>query len=356
MRQPYSPQAPRNPFMRLFVRVGHDSALLLRRAYVRLRYRPAKAHSTRIRRLGDILQESQRNADAIEIDPTPHNTLSPTPNTRLSSPSPNTPSSTPDNTRQHATLGEMWGALRTVTSRQTQQWSESIQQNAPHAYERMMQATRNIEPAQIKRLLVGTSFVALPLLLAMVLPILTQSAVHLWHDVQARLSPQTHSIAPFFAPSVQHWRDDIVTWAHEHNLDPNLLATVMQIESCGHPTVASHAGAQGLFQVMPFHFEVGEDMTDPATNAYRGASYLAFCLDSADGDAGLAMACYNGGASVLNRSFGAWANETRRYYLWGTGMYREAQTMPSESVTLNSWQQAGGARLCQMASEALNAG
>ena len=83
---------------------------------------------------------------------------------------------------------------------------------------------------------------------------------------------------------------DILRWAETYDLDPNLLATVMQIESCGHPTVSSHAGAQGLFQVMPMHFASDEDQLDPNTNAMRGASVLNSCLDMADGDAAMAMA------------------------------------------------------------------
>lgn len=83
-------------------------------------------------------------------------------------------------------------------------------------------------------------------------------------------------LAAFFAPSVQHWSDEINNWANQYSVDRDLLATVMQIESCGHPTVVSGAGARGLFQVMPFHFSADEDMLDPETNARRGASYLNY--------------------------------------------------------------------------------
>lgn len=197
--------------------------------------------------------------------------------------------------------------------------------------------------------------VVAPILLAVAVPVTLEGAVGLWRSAERhwRVFTSGAGIAPFFAPSVQYWRDDILHWAQQHDLDPNLLATVMQIESCGHPTVMSSAGAQGLFQVMPFHFEHGEDPLDPATNAYRGATFLAYCLRSAGNDPGLAMACYNGGPSVLGRSFGNWARETQRYYLWGVGIYNEARDMPHESVALNSWYQAGGARLCRMADDAL---
>ncbi len=53
-------------------------------------------------------------------------------------------------------------------------------------------------------------------------------------------------IAPLFTPEVQQWSDEIIRWAAEHDLDPNFVATVMQIESCGHPEVVSRAGATGF--------------------------------------------------------------------------------------------------------------
>lgn len=161
-------------------------------------------------------------------------------------------------------------------------------------------------------------------------------------------------IAPLFTAPVQHWSADISRWADEYDLDPNLLATVMQIESCGHPTVSSVAGAQGLFQVMPFHFASDEDQLDPDTNAMRGAAFLNECLDWASGDTGLAMACYNGGPSVISRPMDTWYDEPRRYYRWGTGIYADAVSNSSSSDTLDAWLAAGGANLCDSASSVLS--
>ncbi|MFN8377891.1 MAG: lytic transglycosylase domain-containing protein [Anaerolineae bacterium] len=162
-------------------------------------------------------------------------------------------------------------------------------------------------------------------------------------------------IAPMFSPEVRYWERDISRWAGEHDLDPNLLATVMQIESCGHPTVASHAGAQGLFQVMPFHFSTGEDMLDPDTNARRGADFLAYCMDYANGNVGLALGCYNGGPSVVTRAFETWPSETQRYYVWGTTIYQEASQGVLSSGALQAWLDAGGSGLCRRADDALAA-
>jgi hypothetical protein len=166
-------------------------------------------------------------------------------------------------------------------------------------------------------------------------------------------SPESVGMAGLFTDTVDYWAADIARWAKDNELDPNLLATVMQIESCGHPSVTSTSNAQGLFQVMPFHFGSNENMIDPETNAQRGAGYLKSCMGWANGDPGRAMACYNGGPSVLQRDMSTWHSETQRYYRWGTGIYSDAQRLSTDSGTLNEWLNAGGASLCQRASEAL---
>jgi hypothetical protein len=161
------------------------------------------------------------------------------------------------------------------------------------------------------------------------------------------------SLSPIFTDSVQYWKEDLLRWAGEHNLDPNLAATVMQIESCGNPNAGSGAGAMGLFQVMPFHFAANEEPYDPDTNAFRGMNYLAEGLEASGGHAGLALAGYNGGHSVINRSYDEWATETQRYYRWGSGIYREASAGWESSPTLSSWLSAGGQSLCVQAESIL---
>ena len=118
--------------------------------------------------------------------------------------------------------------------------------------------------------------------------------------------PANAALAPIFTPEVQHWSDKILAWSSFFKVDPNLAATVMQIESCGAPGVVSGSGAQGLFQVMPFHFAAGEDMQDPDTNAGRGLAYLALGLARASGNAGLALAGYNGGHSMIGIDSSLW--------------------------------------------------
>jgi len=156
-------------------------------------------------------------------------------------------------------------------------------------------------------------------------------------------------IAPLFTKEVQYWSNDIVRWANQWGLDPNLVATVMQIESCGDPKASSSAGAMGLFQVMPFHFASGENGYDPETNAKRGMSYLTRS-QTAGGSIKMALAGYNAG---ITGAKGLWSNETERYVYWGTGIYQDALAGKSSSNRLNEWLDSGGASLCRQAASHL---
>ena len=200
----------------------------------------------------------------------------------------------------------------------------------------------------------------IPLWLPIALALLLASTV-IWGDIAqvvGRMSSTavewmnrrvTGDMADFFSPPVHYWSAKIDEWADNHGVDRDLLATVMQIESCGHPTVVSGAGARGLFQVMPFHFAEDEDMLDPDTNARRGASFLKYCHETADEVIGLTLACYNGGPSVINQPRENWSHETQKYYRWGVGIYSDAAAGRSSSATLDLWLEAGGGRLCNSA-------
>ncbi len=155
-------------------------------------------------------------------------------------------------------------------------------------------------------------------------------------------------LAPLFTPEVQRWSTQILAWAQAYNLDPNLIATVMQIESCGDPLARSSSGALGLFQVMPFHFGAREDPWDPETNARAGLSYLAEALRKANGDIAQALAGYNGGHTVIGRPE-RWTAETRRYVYWGIGIYEDARRGAPQSTRLQEWLEAGGRSLCEQA-------
>lgn len=155
-------------------------------------------------------------------------------------------------------------------------------------------------------------------------------------------------ISPIFSKEVQYWAKDIVRWANESSIDPNLVAVIMQIESCGDPHAISRSGAIGLFQVMPFHFHITDNPFNPDTNAQRGLDYLARSLEAAGGNPRLAMAGYNGGIGVISRGEWTWSSETQRYVQIGAPLYQEARSGVTTSPTMEKWYGTGNS-LCRQA-------
>jgi soluble lytic murein transglycosylase-like protein len=163
----------------------------------------------------------------------------------------------------------------------------------------------------------------------------------------------SRNISPIFRDEIQYWADSISRWAAASQLDPNLVATIMQIESCGDPRARSSAGAMGLFQVMPFHFYAMDDPYNPDTNAARGLAYLARSLGTGGGNARLAMAGYNGGIGVIGRGEWTWSAQTKRYVQYGEPIYEDARNGIDPSTALNEWYEKYGASLCRQAHQRL---
>ncbi len=149
---------------------------------------------------------------------------------------------------------------------------------------------------------------------------------------------------------MERWARQIQAWSASSGLSPDLIAAVMQVESCGDPQARSPSGALGLFQVMPFHFRPGDDPFDPETNASRGLQYLADGLRQASGQIDLALAGYNGGHSQITRPPSEWPAETQRYVHWATGILDGVHLPRDENPGLQAWLAAGGSHLCDEAS------
>ena len=160
-------------------------------------------------------------------------------------------------------------------------------------------------------------------------------------------------ISSIFRVEVRHWAASISKWASASGLDPNLIATIMQIESCGDPRARSSAGAMGLFQVMPFHFRALDNPYDPDTNAARGLAYLTRSLAAGGGDSRLALAGYNGGIGVIPRGEWTWSSQTKRYVKYGFPIYEDARSGLASSAALNEWYERYGVSLCWQASQRL---
>lgn len=191
--------------------------------------------------------------------------------------------------------------------------------------------------------------VLLSLLAASVNPPLQAGTSLQWTPV----SNAVNDLAPLFRPEVRAWATSITRWAATSGLDPNLVAVVMQIESCGDPRALSRSGAMGLFQVMPFHFRSGDDPYDPDTNALRGLTYLKRSLEAAHGNPRLALAGYNGGIGIIGRAERLWSAQTIRYVQFGAPIYEDARNGAAFSPMLEEWYHRYGINLCQQAAQRL---
>ena len=104
--------------------------------------------------------------------------------------------------------------------------------------------------------------------------------------------------------------------APEYRLDPKLVHSVVEAESAYRSTAVSHAGAQGLMQLIPAtaeRFGV-TDVFDPEQNLRGGMSYLRWLIDHFDGDLNRALAGYNAGENAVKRHDGIPPyRETQRY-------------------------------------------
>ena len=99
--------------------------------------------------------------------------------------------------------------------------------------------------------------------------------------------------------------DDLFrTAGARYGVDPALLKAVAWTESNFRPDAVSHAGAQGLMQIMPGTAEgLGVDPMDPAQAVDGAARYLRQQLDRF-GDVRLALAAYNAGPGAVEQHGG----------------------------------------------------
>ena len=99
-------------------------------------------------------------------------------------------------------------------------------------------------------------------------------------------------------------------------VDPRFIHAVIWQESKYDQNARSHAGAQGLMQLMPATAKrFGcEDLNDPEANVEAGTKYLGWLLKRFDGNVELALAGYNAGEGAVDKYNGVPPyNETRNY-------------------------------------------
>jgi len=104
--------------------------------------------------------------------------------------------------------------------------------------------------------------------------------------------------------------------AARHQVDPNLIRAIIQVESNFDPFAVSPAGAHGLMQLIPAtaqRFGVANPF-DPRANLDGGIRYLKHLLGLYQGDLQLTLAAYNAGENSVARFQGVPAyRETQNY-------------------------------------------
>jgi soluble lytic murein transglycosylase-like protein len=100
---------------------------------------------------------------------------------------------------------------------------------------------------------------------------------------------------------VRRWEPLILKYAAQYQIDPDLVAAVMTVESSGNPNAVSYAGAVGLMQVMPYdpyrfpNRPAAAKLYDPDFNVAWGLRILADELEWARGDVFKALMAYYDG-------------------------------------------------------------
>ncbi len=118
------------------------------------------------------------------------------------------------------------------------------------------------------------------------------------------------------APSKEELSELLAKSGLAHNVDADLLASVVHAESGGRPRAVSRTGAQGLMQLMPgTAAQLGVvDSFIPAQNVEGGTRYLDQLLTRYKDNIALALAAYNAGPGAVDRYHGIPPfRETRAY-------------------------------------------
>jgi hypothetical protein len=102
-----------------------------------------------------------------------------------------------------------------------------------------------------------------------------------------------------------------------HNVDRDLLASVVKAESNGNARAVSRAGAQGLMQLMPgTAADLGvQDSFRPEQNVQGGSSYLDALLTRYHDNLALALAAYNAGPAAVDKYHGIPPYRETRVYV-----------------------------------------
>ena len=100
---------------------------------------------------------------------------------------------------------------------------------------------------------------------------------------------------PMVARDFSDW---VLEASKRHKIEPDLIASLIAVESSFQKTAVSHKGAIGPTQVKPKFWQEfcgNNDLYDPEQNVYCGAMILSYLVDRCRGDYSCALSAYNVG-------------------------------------------------------------
>ena len=122
-------------------------------------------------------------------------------------------------------------------------------------------------------------------------------------------------LSAFFAEEIPYG-ELIYRKAKKYDVDPALVAAVIEQESRFKPRARSHVGARGLMQLMPRtgRWMGARDLYSPEQNVDAGVKYIKYLDKRFNGDLKKIIAAYNGGEGNVKRYNGIPPfRETRQY-------------------------------------------
>jgi Transglycosylase SLT domain len=123
-------------------------------------------------------------------------------------------------------------------------------------------------------------------------------------------------VAIMTAPTKEEMHEMLAHAGESHDIDEDLLASVVRAESGGQVRAVSRTGAQGLMQLMPGTASAMgvQDAFQPMQNIAGGTAYLDFLLTRYHDNVAWALAAYNAGPGAVDKYHGVPPyRETREY-------------------------------------------
>jgi hypothetical protein len=156
-------------------------------------------------------------------------------------------------------------------------------------------------------------------------------------------TPANASVETKLSPADLH--EMLAKAGDEHNLDVDLLASLVKAESNGNAHAVSPAGARGLMQLMPgTASDLGvQDSFKPDENVRGGSAYLDALLVRYHDNVALALAAYNAGPQAVDKYHGIPPYHETRVYVARVIHEFNRRVLAREAIA-RATAQGGGAR------------